>query len=143
MKKSGKDYKELHAKAVDLFGLGVSVESVQSQLQAPKYIVKQWFRGYKKLQEHNLKQRFVQDFETGRFAIDHLARVYGVDRRKLLKWKHEVFGKGSIKRKRMFQMHLAGLPAKAIADYYNVPISQVHLSIKTQKRVWMGHLGLV
>ncbi|SIQ74221.1 aminoacyl-tRNA hydrolase family protein [Maribacter ulvicola] len=87
-------------------------------------------RRFTKQQNHNLKQKFKSDFTTGLYSIEQLARNYNVGFRKLLKWKHEIFGKGSIKQKRMFQMHLSGLPTKAIAKFFNVPISQVHRSIR-------------
>lgn len=86
-----------------------------------------------KLQNHNLKQRFKSDFSTGLYSIVELAKAYNVGRRKLLKWKHELFGKGSIQQKRIFQMHLAGMPSKAIAQFFGVHIFQVHRAIRQER----------
>lgn len=91
-------------------------------------------RTFTKLENHNLEQRFKTDFQTGKYSICELARRYNVDRRKLLKWKYKHFGKGSIKQKRMFQMSMAGIPTKAIAEFFDVPVSQVHRSIRKHKK---------
>jgi transposase-like protein len=91
-------------------------------------------RTFSKSQNHNLQLQFKSDFKAGKFSICELARRYDVDRRKLLKWKHKYFGKGSIKQKRMFQMSMAGIPTKVIAEFFNVPITQVHLSIRNSKK---------
>lgn len=91
-------------------------------------------RTFTKLENHNLKQRFKADFQSGKHSICELARIYNVDRRKLLKWKHELFGKGSVKQKRIFQMHLAGLTAQSIADFFNVPLQQVYRSIRQERQ---------
>ncbi len=91
------------------------------------------YRKFSKAENYNLKQRFISDFTTGLYAVDALARTYNVDRRKLLKWKHEIFGKGSIKQKRIFQMRLAGMPSKAIAEFYGVHVFQVHRAIRQER----------
>lgn len=91
-----------------------------------------------KLQNHNLKQRFKQDFTSGRYSIAELAKAYNVGRRKLLKWKHELFGKGSITQRRIFQMHLAGIPSKAIAEFYGVHVFQVHRAIRQERKKYLS-----
>ncbi|MCB4807131.1 hypothetical protein LG651_02630 [Tamlana sp. 62-3] len=87
-----------------------------------------------KHQNHNLKQRFIADFQSGKVSVTLLAKQYNVDRRKLLKWKHEIFGKGSLKQKRMFQMSVSGIPAKVIADFFNTHVFQVHRAIRNEKK---------
>ncbi len=87
-----------------------------------------------KLENHNLKQRFISDFGSGKYKCTELAKLYKVDRRKLLRWKKQLFGKGSLRRKRMYQMHLANIPTKTIAEFYNCTITEVHRSIKIEKK---------
>jgi uncharacterized protein YjcR len=87
-----------------------------------------------KLEIHNLKQMFRRDFTSGKYSIEGLTRKYGVNRLKLLKWKKELFGKGSLKRKRMYQMHLSEIPTRVIAEFYNVSTVQVNFSIREQKK---------
>lgn len=86
-----------------------------------------------KLQNHNLKQRFKSDFSTGLYSIVQLAKTYNVGRYKLLKWKKELFGKGSIQQKRIFQMHLIGMPSKTIAKIYDVHVFHVHRAIRRER----------
>lgn len=125
--------KTKHQIANNMFERGQSLCEVVETLHISKHLAQKWKAGFKKLQNVNLKQRFARDFESGQFSINELARRYGMDRRKLLKWKRELFGLGSLKQKRMYQMHLAGIPAHAIAEFYKTQLPQVHLSIRKHK----------
>jgi len=91
-------------------------------------------RTFTKLENHNLKQRFKAEFETGLYSVNELAKKYNVDRRKLLKWKHKFYGKGSMQQRRIYQMHLAGMPSKAIAQFFDVALPHIHRSIRKQKQ---------
>tara|TARA_Y100000815_G_scaffold273832_1_gene306154 strand:+ start:540 stop:872 length:333 start_codon:yes stop_codon:yes gene_type:complete len=91
-------------------------------------------RRFTKLENHNLKQRFKAEFETGLYSINELAIKYNVDSRKLLKWKHQLYGKGSMQQKRIYQMHLAGVPSKAVAQFFGVALTHIHRSIRKQSQ---------
>lgn len=88
-----------------------------------------------KLENHNLKQKFYSEFASGKHHVSHLAKKYGVDRRKLLKWKHQKFGKGNLRQRLIYKMYLVGIPTKAIADFYGVFQTQVNRSIRLEKKI--------
>lgn len=90
-------------------------------------------RTFTKLENHNLEQRFVRDFQSGKYSICELARRYSVNRFKLLKWKHKHFGQGSMQQKRIFQMHLAQVPSRAIAEFFSVHVFHVHRAIRMER----------
>lgn len=90
-------------------------------------------RVFTKLQNHNLKQKFVSDYQSGFYTIEQLAKTYNVDRRKLLKWKKQIFGLGSIRQRRIYELHTSGMPTKAIADIYKTHIVVVQKSIREYK----------
>ena len=125
--------KAQYQKAIVLFYTNHTKKEVRDKLKLPHSTVNKWYRAYEKNKASNLKQMFIADFGSGKISIDALARNYNIDRRKLLKLKHKYFGKGSLKQKRMYQMHKAEIPTRAIADFYNVALSQVHRSIRLEK----------
>jgi len=120
-------------RALALFYTNHTKKEVRDKLNLSHSIVNKWYRAYKKNKASNLKQVFIADFGSGKISIDALARNYGINRQTLLKLKHKYFGKGSLKQKRMYQMHKAEIPTRAIADFFNVPNSQVIRAINKEK----------
>ncbi|UWY27649.1 hypothetical protein N4T20_18190 [Flavobacterium sp. TR2] len=92
-------------------------------------------RSFTRTENAILKQRFISDFASGKTTIEELSRKYNVHRRKLVPWKNELFGTGSLKRKRMYQMHISGIPTRVIADFYGVHIVQVGKGIRETKKL--------
>lgn len=125
--------KEKYTKAIKLLNKGYDIIEISKKLDLSQNQIRKWKIGNNKLIELNLKQRFKSDFSSGKHSINKLARSYNVERRKLLNWKHELFGKGSLKRKRILMLHLAGMPSKAIADFFNIPLPQVYKSLSSER----------
>lgn len=135
MKSNKKDLRLEHKRVVELLEKGVSFDEIATSLKLPKVLVKKWLKGFKRMKDFNLKKKFINDFSSGKYSVDELARLYNEDRRKLLKWKHEVYGKGSLKQRLMYKMHIVGIPPRFIAEFYNVSIPQVHKSIRNEKTI--------
>lgn len=91
-------------------------------------------RVFTKKENKILKKRFFLDFSSGKESIKSLSLKYNVDRRKLLIWKKELFGKGSLRQKRILQMHISGIPKKLISEFYNINLSQVNNVIRNNKQ---------
>ncbi len=104
----------------------------QTENQSPQQPKKR--KRLTKLENWNLEQRFILDFGTGKYSVRQLSRKYKINWQKLLKLKHKHFGKGSIKRLRMYQMHLSGIPTHGIADYFDTHPVQVHKAIREMKK---------
>lgn len=119
--------------AIKLFNSQLSIKEVAILLNIPLYKSKKWYSSYLKLEKVNLEQRFIVDFGSGKVSINELSKRYNKDRRALLKLKHKHFGKGSLKQKRMYQMHLAEIPTRVIAEFYNTNIVQVQKAIRDKK----------
>ena len=119
--------------ASKLFAKGFTKEQIKKELNISSNLLNKWFKGFKKLKSHNLEQKFILEFGTGKYSIKELAKKYGVEWRVLLTFKHKNFGKGSIKQLRMYQMFLANIPTYAIADYMNCPKTQVTRAIRKHK----------
>lgn len=92
-------------------------------------------RSFTKSENAILKQRFISDFSAGKTTIEELSRKYNVGRRKLIPWKNQLFGTGSLKRKRMYQMHISGIPTKVIAEFYGVHVVQVSKGVRETKQL--------
>ncbi|MGY0427158.1 MAG: hypothetical protein ACWIPI_10100 [Polaribacter sp.] len=125
--------KKQYQKAIELFRNKNTINEVTTLLNVPMYRVKKWYTSYRKSEKVNLENRFIVDFGCGRFSINELAKRYNMDRRTLLKLKHKHFGKGSLKQKRMYQMHKAEIPTRAIADFFNAHTVQVNQAIRIQR----------
>ncbi|MDO5104601.1 hypothetical protein [Capnocytophaga sp.] len=92
-----------------------------------------------KIELHNLEQIFISEFASGKIKVKDFARKYNIEWRKPLSWKHKHFGKGSLKQTRIYQMHKAQIPSKVIAEFFNIPLPQVHSAIRTERQKEQKH----
>lgn len=125
--------REQHRQAVRMFDEGMTAKEVATALGVACGVVTKWRTAHRKLQKHNLKQRFIKDFESGKRTVEALAAEYGIGRRTLLAWKREAFGTGSQRERVMYRLHEAGMSPSAIADLYGVHVTSVHAAIRKER----------
>jgi len=112
--------------ATNIISLSIQISMATIQENKPKKRRKRMT----KYEKGMLKIRFTRDFGSGKVTLRELARQYDVDWRVLLQFKKEVFGLGSLKQKRMYQLDSIGMPTKAIAEFYGVSSIAVRKNIR-------------
>lgn len=134
MTKARNDYKAKHREAVKMFTEGKTIDEVAAALSLARYRVAKWHTGFNRLQMHNYRQHFKTEYADGRKTVIELAALYGLDRRTVSKWKHELFGKGNLRQTLMYKMYQSEIPVHAIAQFYDVHVMQVHQSIRKERK---------
>lgn len=143
-----------HRKAIGLYRDGMSKTDVAHTLGLQYRTIDSWLEGKEKhheahkvsrlkkrkprksknkgmkLKYHNIKQKLLRDYASGKYNVSELARKYGIDSRTAMKWKIKRFGHGNMKKRRMFQMKQVGVPTLFIAEFYGVSVVAANKNIR-------------